>query len=217
MSPTQHLQKPIYTNLLTQHPPFGLPYERIVPPTDATILDQFLPAGTIIGMSPWATHRDASTFGPDASAWRPERWLEGSSHTRRQMENALLTFGAGNRSCIGKHISYLEISKLVPSLVRRYKVRNDLHFPPFPFPFHKSRRSGGEKTKTTRVQTPPPPPGFQCIPQIFIRRTQPTNITTKNSIQISFADPDGNGRDWKVENRWFTKQTGLNVRLQKAG
>lgn len=157
MSPTQHLQKPIYTNLSTQHPPFGLPYERIVPPTDATILDQFLPAGTIIGMSPWATHRDASTFGPDASAWRPERWLEGSSHTRRQMENALLTFGAGNRSCIGKHISYLEISKLVPSLVRRYKVRNDLHFPPFPFPFHKSRRSGGGKTKTTRVQTPPPP------------------------------------------------------------
>ncbi|KAI4266476.1 MAG: hypothetical protein L6R38_008716 [Xanthoria sp. 2 TBL-2021] len=102
-------------------------------------------------MSPFATHRDHSTFGPDADIWRPERWLEGDEHTKRKMENALLTFGAGNRSCIGKHISYLEISKLVPSLVGGY--------------------------------------------------------------EISFADVDG--KDWKVENRWFTKQTGLNVKLQK--
>lgn len=39
-----------------------------------------------------------------------------------------------------------------------------------------------------------------------------TDDTNKNT-QISFADVDG--KDWKVENRWFTKQTGLNVKLQK--
>ena len=26
---------------------------------------------------------------------------------------------------------------------------------------------------------------------------------------------DGKGLAWKVENRWFSKQTGLNVRLRK--
>ncbi|KAL8861116.1 MAG: hypothetical protein Q9178_002330 [Gyalolechia marmorata] len=133
------------------HPPFGLPYERIVPPTGATILSHPLPAATIIGMSPFATHRDIATFGPDADIWRPERWTEADEAKRRHMENSLLTFGAGNRSCIGKHISYLEIAKVVPSLVRGY--------------------------------------------------------------DISFAD--GTGASWKVENRWFTKQTGLNVLIKK--
>ncbi|KAL8778965.1 MAG: hypothetical protein Q9213_007165 [Squamulea squamosa] len=133
------------------HPPFGLPYERVVPLSGATICNHFLPGGTIVGMSPFATHRDHATFGADADAWRPERWAEADEGKRRQMENALLTFGAGNRSCIGKHISYLEIAKLVPSLVREY--------------------------------------------------------------DIEFAD--GDGAAWKVENRWFTKQTGLNVLLKK--
>ncbi len=103
------------------HPPFGLPYERIVPPSGATICNHFLPGGTIVGMSPFATHRDPTTFGADADIWRPERWTEADEGERRRMENALLTFGAGNRSCIGKHISYLEIAKLVPSLVRGWR------------------------------------------------------------------------------------------------
>ena len=32
-------------------------------------------------------------------------------------------FGAGNRTCMGKHISYLEIYKLVPTLLRHFEVR----------------------------------------------------------------------------------------------
>ena len=105
------------------HPPFGLPYERVVPPQGATICGQRIPGGTIVGMSPWATHRDYDTFGRDSDVWRPERWIKADEGKKRQMENALLTFGAGNRSCIGKHISYLEIRKLVPSFVREYNVR----------------------------------------------------------------------------------------------
>ena len=34
----------------------------------------------------------------------------------------LKQFGAGHRSCIGKNISYLEIYKLVPSMLRKYEV-----------------------------------------------------------------------------------------------
>ena len=110
------------------HPPLGLPYERVVPPEGATICGQRIPGGTVVGMSPWATHRDYDTFGTDSDLWRPERWIEANESKRRQMENALLTFGAGNRSCIGKHISFLEISKLLPSLVRKFDVRLPLLF-----------------------------------------------------------------------------------------
>ena len=112
------------------HPPFALPYERVVPVEGATICGQFLPGGTVVGMCPWASHRDYATFGDDADDWRPERWTEADEGKRRQMENALLTFGAGNRSCIGKHISYLEISKLVPSLVREFDVGSSTLFVP---------------------------------------------------------------------------------------
>ena len=118
------------------HPPFGLPYERVVPPEGATICGQRIPGGTVVGMSPWATHRDYNTFGTDSDLWRPERWTEADEAKKRRMENALLTFGAGNRSCIGKHISYLEISKVVPSLVREFDVRLPLNFSFLVFPFN---------------------------------------------------------------------------------
>lgn len=36
------------------------------------------------------------------------------------MEQYYLPFGAGARTCIGKHISSLEMLKLIPELVRRY-------------------------------------------------------------------------------------------------
>ena len=31
-------------------------------------------------------------------------------------------FGAGHRSCLGKHLAYFEIYKLIPSLLQRYDV-----------------------------------------------------------------------------------------------
>lgn len=33
-----------------------------------------------------------------------------------------IQFGAGHRSCLGKHIAYLETYKVVPTLLRKYKV-----------------------------------------------------------------------------------------------
>jgi cytochrome P450 len=33
-----------------------------------------------------------------------------------------IQFGGGHRSCLGKNISYLEIYKLVPTLIQRYDI-----------------------------------------------------------------------------------------------
>lgn len=41
------------------------------------------------------------------------------------MERYFLAFGAGSRTCIGKNISLLEISKLVPELIRRFDFELD--------------------------------------------------------------------------------------------
>ncbi len=37
-----------------------------------------------------------------------------------------LQFGAGHRACLGKNISYLEIYKLVPTMLRKYEVSGPL-------------------------------------------------------------------------------------------
>ncbi|KAJ0414361.1 putative benzoate 4-monooxygenase cytochrome P450 [Aspergillus carlsbadensis] len=104
------------------HPPFGLHLERHVPAEGALICGEHLPAGTIVGINSWAIHRREDPFGLDADDFWPERWLVEDEGQRRKMARALLTFGAGRRVCLGKHISILEIYKLIPSVFWRYKV-----------------------------------------------------------------------------------------------
>ncbi|KAL4963708.1 cytochrome P450 [Aspergillus stella-maris] len=103
------------------HPPISLPLERIVSESGAEIAGVYMTGGTTIAMNPWAVHRDTDTFGDDAEIWRPERWLCGKERAKT-LYSSLLTFGAGHRCCLGKNISYLEIYKLVPSVLQRYDI-----------------------------------------------------------------------------------------------
>lgn len=79
------------------HPPFGLPFERQVPPEGAVVCGRHLKGGTVVGMSAWVTHRDRNTFGEDCDDWRPERWLCDTDE-RKRMEGALLTVSHHARS-----------------------------------------------------------------------------------------------------------------------
>jgi len=75
-------------------------------------------------MSAWVIHKNKDIFGQDSDVFRPERWLEsvsGAAQVKR-MENHFFSFGAGTRVCIGKHISLLEMSKIVPLIMRRWRV-----------------------------------------------------------------------------------------------
>jgi cytochrome P450 len=72
------------------HPPFALPYERVVPTGGATLCGARVGEGTVVGMSAWAVHRDEELFGGDSDCWRPERWLEVGPERKREMENGLL-------------------------------------------------------------------------------------------------------------------------------
>lgn len=38
------------------------------------------------------------------------------------MEQYFLAFGAGARTCIGRHISHLEMVKLIPEIIKRYDI-----------------------------------------------------------------------------------------------
>jgi cytochrome P450 len=106
------------------HPGLGQLIPRDVPAGGLTICGQYLPEGTIVGCNAWTIHRDRGIFGENADEFVPERWLveDDEEQHLRAMENAIFTFGAGSRICLGKNIALLEISKLVPELLRRFEI-----------------------------------------------------------------------------------------------
>ncbi|KAK0378184.1 hypothetical protein CLIM01_04429 [Colletotrichum limetticola] len=106
---------------LRLHPAVGLPMWREVVGSGLDVDGTHFPPGTLIGINPWVAHRNAKVFGTDAADFKPERWdpQHASSETLAVMEQYYLPFGAGARTCIGKHISSLEMVKLIPELVRR--------------------------------------------------------------------------------------------------
>jgi len=60
-------------------------------------------------MNAMVTQFDKEVFGEDSFEFRPERWLE-SEERYRAMDKAMLVFGAGTRTCIGRHVRALPYS-----------------------------------------------------------------------------------------------------------
>lgn len=88
-----------------------------------------LPRGTVVAISPWTVHFDESVFGKDANEFSPGRWLQGEHETdsqyderTRAMRRADLSWGHGDRSCIGKNIALCELYKLVATLYLLFDV-----------------------------------------------------------------------------------------------
>ena len=101
-----------------------------MPSSGATICDNWIPAGTVVGVSPGVVQHHKPTFGDDADSFRPERWLVDDEQKIRAMERAMFQFGAGNHTCLGKNIAVMEVYKLVPSLMCTFEVC--FVHPPFP-------------------------------------------------------------------------------------
>lgn len=105
---------------LRLHPATGLPLWRQVPAEGATLCGTFFPAGTNVGVNSWVMHHNQDVFGEDADDFRAERWIDSPKEKLRVMNDMFMPFGLGSRTCIGKNISLLEISKLIPHLVRKF-------------------------------------------------------------------------------------------------
>jgi hypothetical protein len=116
---------------LRLNPALALPLERIVPPSGLNLdlesprksldpMSYFFLPGTVVGINPWVYQRDPRVFGTDPLSWKPDRWLHANA---KHMENELLTFGAGKRTCLGRNIAMLELHKLVPAVILRYDIK----------------------------------------------------------------------------------------------
>ncbi|EXK46257.1 hypothetical protein FOMG_04463 [Fusarium oxysporum f. sp. melonis 26406] len=104
---------------LRMHPATGLSLGRVVPSDGATLAGQYFPPGTVVGINAWVAHANTKVFGHDAHVFRPERWLD-YPELVKEREAYFMTFGQGSRTCLGKNISLMELSKAVPQIVRHF-------------------------------------------------------------------------------------------------
>ncbi|KAK7699532.1 hypothetical protein SLS57_012381 [Botryosphaeria dothidea] len=120
----QQAQKLVYLQAvisegLRVHSPPGVPLSREVPKGGAEVDGAYFPEGSVLGMNAWVMHLDKDVFGEDAEEYKPERWLVSKEDIGRMNRNTL-TWGLGSRTCIGKNIALMEISILIPELVRKF-------------------------------------------------------------------------------------------------
>ncbi len=85
---------------------------------DVTFGRYLLPKRSTVLISPWALHHDARFF-PDPYAFRPERWLDGS--TSSLPKHAYLPFGGGARVCIGNHFAMMEAALVLATAAARFR------------------------------------------------------------------------------------------------
>ena len=69
-------------------------------------------------------HLDEEVFGADAEVFNPDRWLQRTDEDEEQFKARLrlmksldMTFGIGQRKCVGVHVAELQIYKLIPAIV----------------------------------------------------------------------------------------------------
>jgi cytochrome P450 len=112
------------------HPAVAMLLERYVPEGGLKLPDgSYVPAGAAVGLNAYVVGRNKDVYGQDADEFRPERWLQAKGETEaaykarlQRMQASDLSFGAGSRICLGRHLALMEVYKIVATLVNRYEI-----------------------------------------------------------------------------------------------
>jgi cytochrome P450 len=122
---------------------------------DSTIQSHFIPRGTTVIISPWATNTSDDLWGPNAKAFDPERWMgQGKANTGGAESNfAITTFLHGPRSCIGKDFAKAEFACALAAFVRRFEFElEDKSWEPIIQGGITARPKGGLHVRLTPVE-----------------------------------------------------------------
>ncbi|KDP28614.1 hypothetical protein JCGZ_14385 [Jatropha curcas] len=83
----------------------------------------FVPAGSSVTYSIYATGRMRSTWGDDCLEFRPERWLspDGKKFINHDSYK-FVAFNAGPRICLGKDLAYLQMKSVAAAVLLRHRL-----------------------------------------------------------------------------------------------
>lgn len=100
------------------YPPVWIFFREMV--DDYRLGDLTVPKGTMMGMSPWVTHRDPRVWS-DPLRFDPERWNKG---VPRPPELSFFPFSAGPYECHGKELAMTQAVLMLATLGQRWRFRH---------------------------------------------------------------------------------------------
>lgn len=92
-------------------PPISGTLWREVCPGGVVLDNDHIPAGTDLGVNPYAVHHNPDIF-VDPAVFRPERWIVSAENPKEAVEaarHAFSPFSLGTRSCAGRNMAYMEL------------------------------------------------------------------------------------------------------------
>lgn len=118
----QYLQACVWEGLRL-YPPLGDLKTKVASADGDTIKGVFFPPNVEVALNDESMCRDEAVFGPDASIFRPERWIEAESDPQRRIKyrkTVDTVFGTGRFQCLGRHIAMMELHKTLAHLIRTF-------------------------------------------------------------------------------------------------
>ena len=93
---------------------------------DSSIQGHFIPKGTTIMLPPWAVNTSSALWGPSATKFQPERWMNAGSTSSDGSIGSnydYLTFLHGPRSCIGQSFAVGELACLLAAWIGSFETK----------------------------------------------------------------------------------------------
>ncbi|GAB3501554.1 cytochrome P450 [Amycolatopsis cihanbeyliensis] len=87
--------------------------------TDTEVLGHYIPAGTLVGVSPVVNHF-LPEYWTDPRSFDPERFNE-QRREDKSHRYAWIPFGGGAHKCIGLHFGMLEVKAILHEMLRAYR------------------------------------------------------------------------------------------------
>jgi cytochrome P450 len=108
----------VVTESMRLYPPAWMIGRRAI--ADCVIGDYFVPARSIVLMSPWLVHRDPRYY-PNPDRFEPQRW---TPELRASLPKfSYFPFGGGPRQCIGESFAWMELMLVIATLAQGWRLR----------------------------------------------------------------------------------------------
>ena len=143
--PSLQLVERVVTEAMRLYPPAWIVGRRAL--HDYPVRDFTIPARAIVILSPYIVHRDPRFF-PNPECFDPDRWTPEFKASLPPF--AYFPFGGGSRRCIGDSFAAMELSLVVATIARRWKLRVAPDHPVVPQPVVTLRLKHGLKVRVER-------------------------------------------------------------------
>lgn len=107
----------VFSEILRLYPPAWAIGRRAL--EDVELGGYLIPAGNVLLLSPYVTHRDPRWW-PEPESFRPERWL---TEAPSRPKFAYFPFGGGARVCIGERFAGMEGVLLLAAIAQKWQFK----------------------------------------------------------------------------------------------